>query len=302
MKTATEISESLRKNTTLTYLSWDNNGVNIGGYQAFRSCLTTSNKTLFEVPHPRQDVEKAISSSKDQTKFRERITELFNEVNAALKSNKEGHKSGDSLRTNIFSRQKEEYKEPPEAPPVSAIPTHGSRISTLRQKQDPRILSDSSGTLREKEREKKEKKKREKKEKKGSKRKGKEKNVEKENESDSEKGPEGESERDRSGDDANPDEDDNSAEKPREEEEQQPKRMVAPPPLAVPPAMVAHSDGINTYYAPKSTTPPVFYGSMNGKTQSIRPAAAPPVFSPPPGGRGRGSAMGTHPPSLALSH
>src|SRR4051794_18979726 len=105
MQVVTEISEALRKNTSLTYMAWDNNGVNIGGYQAFRSCLASSNKTLLEVPYPRFDVEKAVASSKDGARFRERITELFNEINAALKSNRDakGLKDRDPLPTNIFA-------------------------------------------------------------------------------------------------------------------------------------------------------------------------------------------------------
>lgn len=59
-KTATLLSEALSKNTSLTSLKWDDNSVNLGGWQTFVSVMK-NNKTLKTMPLPERDITKAIA-------------------------------------------------------------------------------------------------------------------------------------------------------------------------------------------------------------------------------------------------
>eukprot|EP01087_Luapelamoeba_hula_P000291 TRINITY_DN10200_c0_g1_i1.p1 TRINITY_DN10200_c0_g1~~TRINITY_DN10200_c0_g1_i1.p1 ORF type:complete len:936 (+),score=135.81 TRINITY_DN10200_c0_g1_i1:260-3067(+) len=126
-RAAVAISDALRKNTRLTFLNWDNNGIAMGGYQAFRSCLEAgNNKTLYDVPFPRFDVDRAVAGSKDAGRFRQRINELFLEINTSLKNNREAA-GADTVLTNIQARKQAEYKEPPLNAPASR------QVKTLRK-------------------------------------------------------------------------------------------------------------------------------------------------------------------------
>jgi hypothetical protein len=61
-KAAIALAESLSSNASLTSLAWDDNEINLGGWQAFASCLR-SNKTLKVVPPPFRDIYRALEGA-----------------------------------------------------------------------------------------------------------------------------------------------------------------------------------------------------------------------------------------------
>jgi len=101
-KCATLLPEALRTNTSLTYLNWDGNEVNYGGYQAFASCLK-SNKTLQNIPPPLNDIERAISESKEKKKVKEKFHLLMSSIYDTIESNTKGVSSHKSLVISALS-------------------------------------------------------------------------------------------------------------------------------------------------------------------------------------------------------
>jgi len=83
---ATELAEALSKNQSLKILKWDENSINVGGWQALCSALK-SNKTLQQMPNPERDIVRAISSSRDKVKQREKIYEVMGSISQILKEN-----------------------------------------------------------------------------------------------------------------------------------------------------------------------------------------------------------------------
>jgi len=83
---ATELAEGLSKNTSLTSLQWDENAVNLGGWQAFCSALK-NNKALQKMPSPEKDIAKAMSAAKDKSRQKEKINEVMASISQILKDN-----------------------------------------------------------------------------------------------------------------------------------------------------------------------------------------------------------------------
>jgi len=80
------LSDCLRKNNHLKSLSWDQNNVSIGGWQAMVNCLS-QNRTLVHCPVPRSDMEKAVKESKNKDVFATRVKECMENLQAAVKQN-----------------------------------------------------------------------------------------------------------------------------------------------------------------------------------------------------------------------
>jgi len=83
---ATELAEGLSKNASLTSLQWDENAVNLGGWQAFCSALK-NNKVLQKMPSPEKDIAKAMSAAKDKFRQKEKINEVMASISQILKDN-----------------------------------------------------------------------------------------------------------------------------------------------------------------------------------------------------------------------
>eukprot|EP01114_Cavostelium_apophysatum_P016774 TRINITY_DN4838_c0_g1_i1.p1 TRINITY_DN4838_c0_g1~~TRINITY_DN4838_c0_g1_i1.p1 ORF type:complete len:762 (+),score=166.73 TRINITY_DN4838_c0_g1_i1:103-2388(+) len=86
-KCAMDLCEALNQNRTLTHLVWDRNNVDIVGWQALVHTLKT-NKTLMKIPTPFHDLDKAINDAKDKKRFREKYSDVMNQIQGSLASNR----------------------------------------------------------------------------------------------------------------------------------------------------------------------------------------------------------------------
>eukprot|EP01090_Pellita_catalonica_P014711 TRINITY_DN3811_c0_g1_i1.p1 TRINITY_DN3811_c0_g1~~TRINITY_DN3811_c0_g1_i1.p1 ORF type:complete len:843 (+),score=125.86 TRINITY_DN3811_c0_g1_i1:43-2571(+) len=97
---AIKICESLRQNSTISTMSWDGNSLNLGGLQAFRACLGSSNKVLCYVEDPTRDIQAAVNAAKDKQRLRGRLDEVLAEIHKHLESNGSGRSDEVSLPFN----------------------------------------------------------------------------------------------------------------------------------------------------------------------------------------------------------
>eukprot|EP01119_Soliformovum_irregulare_P013432 TRINITY_DN3569_c0_g1_i1.p1 TRINITY_DN3569_c0_g1~~TRINITY_DN3569_c0_g1_i1.p1 ORF type:complete len:717 (-),score=214.30 TRINITY_DN3569_c0_g1_i1:154-2304(-) len=86
---AVSLCDNLEKNTNLKCLYWDRNNVTISGWQALKNLLN-ANQNLQLCPLPKHDQDKAINAAKNKEIFKERLAELFKEIEEALKKNRNG--------------------------------------------------------------------------------------------------------------------------------------------------------------------------------------------------------------------
>jgi len=145
-KAAIELCDALRVNGALSHLVWDENYVNLSGYQALASALKT-NKRLSKMPLPVEDLDRAVDEAREKKRFKEKITEILNAIQQCMAFNR-GEINAPPFMFPTPQDRRLSVRDPNRkpSPSVSAKDKPPSLTPPMRSSYDS-IGSNASGTI-----------------------------------------------------------------------------------------------------------------------------------------------------------